>query len=106
MDLKTLPSSAKVGLEGKRIKNVINIPSHNLLVFSCFADARLRIFKSDDDAKLIRFFDNHSSPGSSCRYVNMVHLFADVLCSADATGNVITWHASSGKVLGSFEGPT
>lgn len=104
MPFVTTDSEVKAGLEGKGIKDVINISSHNLMVFTCFDDANIRVFENND-GKLVRIFENHTSPSRSDQHVSMVHLFGDVLCSADNAGSIITWQAHSGHVLGKFKGP-
>jgi len=98
MTSTTLTPTVKVGLEGKHISHAVAIPSHNLMVFSCDMDPRILVFKNDAGGKLIHAFKKHH-PHTS--WVHIVGLFDDVLCSMDNKGNLFTWHASSGIVLGS-----
>lgn len=93
MALTTLFPAARVGLEGKHVRTVVNISSRNLMVFSCYHDAKTGVFKSDADKKLVYFFANHVSPSYSMGDVRMVHLFEVVLCSANIDG-IITRYAS------------
>lgn len=76
MAVTTLSPVVKVGLESKDVRQVVSLPSHNLLVCSCFDDSRIRVFKNDAGGKLIRLFDNHFSPKSN---VHIVHLVDDVI---------------------------
>lgn len=101
MALAMLSPTVKYGLEGNPVKNLINMPSHNLMAFSCVSDAKIRLFKNDDPVVV---FEPHCDPGHCVRHVDMVHLSQDVLCSVDNVGNVYTWRASCGHVLGRLEG--
>lgn len=63
----------KAGLDGTTTKEVINIPSHNLIVFSCFYEGKIRVFK-DGDTEPDYIFDTSNPAAYFDRYVQMMHL--------------------------------
>lgn len=104
MELKKLTPSAKLGLKGVEMGDIVTIPSHNLFVFNNLDDSKITVLENDTDGEIIHVFEQHylQDPYSETK---LIRLFADVLCSVDSDGNLFTWHAYTGKLLGTWKAP-
>lgn len=76
MVITILSSTVKNGLEGEDVKQIVNIPSHNLQAFACFSDTKIRVFKSSAGVKPVYAFDNQYEFD-----FEIVNLPGDVVCS-------------------------
>lgn len=96
MHVTTLSPTVKVGLGGKGILRIVDIPSNNSISFVC-EDRMIRVFKNDSGGGPVHIFQGHV--GSGNRKVYLLQLFDGILCSMDAGGNLNTWLGISGVVL-------
>lgn len=99
IQLKT--PQVKDAFQGRNVSMLITIHSHNITAFLCLDDSKIGICENGTNGKLLRAFQGHVNPSSAKKkdIISLVHLKDDVLCSMDSGGNIITWIASSGKVL-------
>lgn len=104
MNAEKARSNSKIHCEGVGTSDSVVIPSHNLRVFRSSDDNKIRVSETDGDRKILYIFAEHFFQHPYLE-IEFVLLLGDVLCSVDSWGNLCTWHASTGKILGSFRCP-
>lgn len=79
------------------VRDVLFVPGYDLLIKE-LSGGQFRVFSRETEGKPNIIFDHHYT-----EIVGIIHLFEDVVASLDETGNIITWHASSGSVLSQMQ---